>query len=622
MRHRIFRLIAVTILVLCLAACKAQPEPTVQCEHDYRKMSIKEGTCAVNGSIDWQCILCGEKMVETIPGKHIYNCTNTRPATCASEGLTTYTCAACNASYSEPIPKTEHQFDDGVISRAPTCAAEGIRTRSCIICNAAVEELIAKSSHQYDNGKVTTPATCTQTGIRTYTCSGCHASSTETISKTAHQFDNGKVTAEATCTTDGSKTVTCSACGETRTERIAATGHNYSGSSCTSASSCSKCGATQSAALGHDWAEATCTSAKKCRRCGMTDGNALGHNYVGQTCTEKGTCTNCGDTIAASGHKYASGKCSVCGNSDPNKIYSLGETWVVDGQWEFTVTSVTVHNLCNSIWNKQKGLTDEMVVVIEYTYKNIGYNNDVMGLYMNSVCFDVYDQEGEAGDTYACTHEKSAKECIVGTKCTASEAFSLTNDSNSVKLVVREKPCTIENGKNKYGKDQTAVFVLDVTNNSSSGGNTGGTTSGGNTGSNKPAWSSSDLDTLKNHILQADAFAQTTASMAQSALSGTNETTQLGNTSSAIRFAKEVKAKLSSALQMFQTRADISYSGSSFSSVKAAVQAAYNAISPAAAYSSYNASNWRSISSNILSACQATQAITGDLVSNFIYPSN
>ena len=612
MRHRIFRLIAVTILVLCLAACEAQPEPTVQCEHDYRKMSIKEGTCAVNGSIDWQCILCGEKMVETIPGKHIYNCTNTRPATCASEGLTTYTCAACNASYSEPIPKTEHQFDDGVISRAPTCAAEGIRTRSCIICNAAVEELIAKSSHQYDNGKVTTPATCTQTGIRTYTCSGCHASSTETISKTAHQFDNGKVTAEATCTTDGSKTVTCSACGETRTERIAATGHNYSGSSCTTASSCSKCGATQSAALGHDWAEATCTSAKKCRRCGTTDGNALGHSYVGQTCTEKGTCTRCGSAVAASGHKYSAGKCTNCGASDPNKVYGLGETWVVDDQWEFKVNSVTVHNLCNSYSNEQNGYTNEMVVTVEYSYKNLGYQNDNLDLWFSTNAIDVYDGEGESAAVYACTHKKYPQECIVGTKCTATMIFVLPNPSSSVKVVVEKSTCTIEGGKNKYGDDMTAVFEVPVT-----GGN-----SGGNTGSNKPAWSSSDLDTLKNHILQADAFAQTTASMAQSALSGTNETTQLGNTSSAIRFAKEAKAKLSSALQMFQTRADISYSGSSFSSVKAAVQAAYNAISPAAAYSSYNASNWRSISSNILSACQATQAITGDLVSNFLYPSN
>ena len=85
----------------------------------------------------------------------------------------------------------------------------------------------------------------------------------------------------------------------------------------------------------------TCTAAgyttHTCSKCGdsYVDGNvaALGHNYVETnvipaTCTEAGvktfTCSNCGgtktETIKATGHSYANGKCSVCGEKQPNEV--------------------------------------------------------------------------------------------------------------------------------------------------------------------------------------------------------------------------------------------------------------------------------------------------------------
>lgn len=50
---------------------------------------------------------------------------------------------------------------------------------------------------------------------------------------------------------------------------------------------------------------------------------------------------------------------------------------MVDGQWKFTVNPVTLHRLCNSYTNKREEYTDEQVIRIDYTYKNLGYTERV-----------------------------------------------------------------------------------------------------------------------------------------------------------------------------------------------------------------------------------------------------
>jgi hypothetical protein len=112
----------------------------------------------------------------------------------------------------------------------------------------------------------------------------------------------------------------------------------------------------------------------------------------------------------------------------------VGETWVVDGEWEFTVNSVTRHFICNS-HDSQSGY----IVMIDYTYKNIGYTNTVSGLSLHITRYqlDVYDEQGVAGDlSIGCPHEKSSKQCVEGTSCNASAAVVLTNYSSEITLVV------------------------------------------------------------------------------------------------------------------------------------------------------------------------------------------
>ena len=132
----------------------------------------------------------------------------------------------------------------------------------------------------------------------------------------------------------------------------------------------------------------------------------------------------------------------------------MGKTWVVDGEWEFTINSVTVHNLCNNYANSKYGYTNEQVVLIEYTYKNIGYSRESIDLWFYFTDFDVYDETGESADHYSCTHEKNPKQCSYGKKCTASVAFVLKN--NSTKITVN-----VSQYKSKVFEKEQREFVLD-----------------------------------------------------------------------------------------------------------------------------------------------------------------
>lgn len=137
-------------------------------------------------------------------------------------------------------------------------------------------------------------------------------------------------------------------------------------------------------------------------------------------------------------------------------VYGKGDTWIVDGQWEFTINSVTTHELCNEFTNERMNLTNEQIVIIDYSYKNIGYDDSGWGLYFSSVSFDVYDEDGEATSTYACTHTESPKECVVGTKCSnAQEDYVLKNNSDYITIIVGKYT------SNDTGR-QTATFVIPV----------------------------------------------------------------------------------------------------------------------------------------------------------------
>ena len=115
----------------------------------------------------------------------------------------------------------------------------------------------------------------------------------------------GTITKEPTCTEAGEKTYTCD-CGDSYTEEIPAKGHHYINGECT--------------------------------ECGGKDPDYHTHNYV-ETITREPTCTeagertytcSCGDSyteeIPATGHHYADGTCTGCGEKDPNHVHSYTES--------------------------------------------------------------------------------------------------------------------------------------------------------------------------------------------------------------------------------------------------------------------------------------------------------
>ena len=304
-----------------------------------------EATCTQDGVRTYTCSGCGKTYTEAIRAKGHSYAESVTGATCTERGYTTHTCSACGDSYRNLyVDALGHQFDQGVVTKAPTGDTDGIRTYTCSRCRITREETIPATGHTYDNGTVTKEATCTEAGIRTYRCSDCGRTYTEEIPSLGHRYEtavtapsctkkgytthtcavcgdsykdsytdaaghsynDGEVAEEAACTEEGLKIYTCVNCRNQYTELIPASGHQYEER--VTAPSCTKKGYTTH----------TCTVCRYSYKDDYT--NALGHSYdEGEiveepTCTEEGlqryTCLRCQnqytETIAAAGHQYVS----------------------------------------------------------------------------------------------------------------------------------------------------------------------------------------------------------------------------------------------------------------------------------------------------------------------------
>ena len=113
---------------------------------------------------------------------------------------------------------------------------------------------------------------------------------------------------------------------------------------------------------------------------------------------------------------------------DSEATYKLGDTWVVDNNWEVTIDSVKETDKRDPEDNPKA--YDEAVYVVEYTYKNLGYvdQNGIMdGLY---IVIDWYteDCKGEGGTNYYLEDEHEyPKEIQEGEVCKAKTTISFAN---------------------------------------------------------------------------------------------------------------------------------------------------------------------------------------------------
>jgi len=263
--------------------------------HKTQLVGAKAATCTEDGYTgDEVCTVCQEivKKGEVIPATgHDTQLVGAKPATCTEDGYTgDEVCKTCGVTVKkgEVIPATGH--DTQLVGAKPaTCTQDGYTgDEVCKICGVTVKkgEVIPATGHdiQLMGAK---PATCTQdgyTGDEVCKTCGVTVKKGEVIPATGH--DTQLVGAKpATCTQDGyTGDEVCKTCGVTvkKGEVIPATGHD-----------------TQ--LMGAK--PATCTE----------DG------YTGdEVCKTCGETVTKGEVVKATGHHYKDGKCTDCGEKDPN----------------------------------------------------------------------------------------------------------------------------------------------------------------------------------------------------------------------------------------------------------------------------------------------------------------
>ena len=209
-------------------------------------------------------------------------------------------------------------------------------------------------------------------------------------------------------------------------------------------------------------AEATCTTAQTCTTCGAVLVAALGHNHeavvTAPTCTEAGyttyTCA-CGDTytgdeVAALGHTFVYGKCTVCGEVDPDYVPYVN-TLVVGDTNKIVVDGDTFND-----W----GLPIEWVVFVadeKATYSFVGNNGALVY---------IFDAEGNllCGGTGTATLEAGAYLICIGNGFVGELNVAVTKTAlpheHAHEAVVTAPTCT-EAGYTTYTCECGDTYVAD-----------------------------------------------------------------------------------------------------------------------------------------------------------------
>ena len=201
--------------------CKATKTEEIEATgHDYKVKDHKDATCTEDGYTTSVCKNCGDEKKETIKATgHDWNKGEvTTKATCTEAGVMTYTCNVCKETKTEEIEATGHQHTEIRDAKKATCIEEGYTGDTyCTDCGNMIftGKKIEKTDHTWDNGVVSKDPTCTEKGSKTYTCAVCRETKTEEIPATGHQNKEVRDKKAATCTKAGYTGDTyCKDCGE------------------------------------------------------------------------------------------------------------------------------------------------------------------------------------------------------------------------------------------------------------------------------------------------------------------------------------------------------------------------------------------------------------------------
>jgi len=197
---------------------------------------ITKENCETEGTYKKVCEYCGEQVgttyIKPATGHSFDEGTVTLAATRTAKGEFTFTCETCGGTKTEDIAKLTcadlgHGDGTETVITKENCETDGTYKQICEFCGEQIDETYTKpaTGHDYDEGVVTKAPSLTEEGVKTFTCSKCNDTYTENIARTecteeTHSFDEGTVTKAATRNVVGKMTYACEYCGAIKDEEI------------------------------------------------------------------------------------------------------------------------------------------------------------------------------------------------------------------------------------------------------------------------------------------------------------------------------------------------------------------------------------------------------------------
>ena len=237
----------------------------------------------------------------------------TKNPTCAEKGVKTYTCATCGDTKTEDMATLDHTPGEAVVENEvdATCTTAGsydtvVRCTVCTTKLSSVTTTVPARNHDIVVDEAVDP-TCTETGLTAGEhCSRCDYNvAQEVVPVTDHTWGEWIVDTEATEDAEGTQHRECENCDATQDGTIPTLDHVHSYNAVVTAPTCTEKGYTTHTcrcndsyvdsyvdALGHDY-ESSVTKTATCTEAGIktyTCKNDASHTYT--------------ETINATGHNY------------------------------------------------------------------------------------------------------------------------------------------------------------------------------------------------------------------------------------------------------------------------------------------------------------------------------
>ena len=111
-----------------------------------------------------------------------------------------------------------------------------------------------------------------------------------------------------------------------------------------------------------------------------------------------------------------------------DKVYGLNEEWIVDDQWKLKITEVKT----TSDRNKYSKAQVAQVVIIKYTYENLGFKNEYQDLFLAPRT--VVDRAEREARIYSISSQKYPEPTPVGAISKSTMGYGLSMESDKIKV--------------------------------------------------------------------------------------------------------------------------------------------------------------------------------------------